>query len=140
MTIEQLHFENGQAFNFTEGDPMAWAVSMIIANLDKVRILAEGEYDLTPASWTRNTHRHNLIVRPDGDGIYRAIPLDMRGGFVDFSTTPTGFIPGGKMQLLPQDASVMFVANPSREGRSVEIHDIIFHLPGPSPRRVFSRG
>jgi len=139
MTIERLRFENGQDFNFTEQDPIAWAVGIICANLDRVQALPEGEYDLTPASWTRNTHRHNLIVRPDGDAIYRLISLDRRAGIVDFSTNSTGFIPGGKIQLLPQDTSMLFVASPSREGGGIQVHDIIFHLPGPSPRRALSR-
>jgi hypothetical protein len=139
MTIERLHFEEPQQFRLDGQDPIAWAVGVIAANFDSIQELPEGEYDLTPSSWKRNASKHNLIVRPDGDGIYRMIPLYKDTGVLDTSKNPGQFVPGGKTQLLPQDVGLMFISSPSRERSSIQVHEVIFHIPGPSPRRRFSR-
>ncbi len=138
MTIERLHFEGGIPFEFTKRDPQKWAIETIIRNMERVVPLPEGEYDLTPASWTRNTHRHNLLVKEDGTAIYRALPKDSNVGYFNNSSGKREFVPGGKTQLIPQDAATVLVSGPSEDGKSIRVHEIIFHLPGPSPRRVFS--
>ena len=136
MTIERLHFEGGIPFEFTQRDPQAWAIDTIIRNIKRAEVLPEGEYDLTPASWTKNTHKHNLLVYADGTATYRAIPKDREVGFLEPGTRE--FIPGGRIQLMPEDVGMVMVSGPSKDLKGIAVHEIIFHLPGPSPRRVFS--
>ena len=70
MTIERIHIEGGYSI-MEEKDSLDIARSAIEKNLDNLRSLPEGEYDLTPKEWKRPTLQHNLIVFQDGTGIYR---------------------------------------------------------------------
>ena len=136
MTIERLHFENGIPLDFSVGDPQRCAIDTIIRNVERAEVLPEGEYDLAPASWTKNTHRHNLLVYAGGTATYRAIPKDREVGFLEPGTRE--FIPGGRMQLMPEDVGMVMVSGPSKDLKGIAVHEIIFHLSGPSPRRVSS--
>jgi hypothetical protein len=140
MTIEMLQFKEPVVQDITEGDPFRWAIGAIVANFDHVVILPEGNYDLTPTSWTHNAGRHELTVFENGNALYRMIPLRQDTAVFDSARRDRGFVSGGRTQLIPEDAEVTLLASPAREGGTkVEIHNIIFYIPGPSPRKPLSR-
>ena len=140
MTIEMLEFKEPVVQDIAGGDPLEWAIGIIAANLDHVVALPEGNYDLTPSSWTHNAGRHELTVFEKGNALYRMIPLYRDTTSFDSTRRDIGFVQGGRTQLIPEDAGITVIASPSREGGTkVQVHNIIFHLPGPSPRKPFSR-
>lgn len=138
MTIEMLEFEEPVVQDIAAQDPLEWAIKVIVANLNHVVTLSEG----TPHSWSHNAGRHELTVLENGNALYRMIPLykDTASLDLDSARRDRGFVHGGRTQLIPQDAGVTIIASPAREGGTkVEVHNIIFHLPGPSPRKPLSR-
>lgn len=132
VTIERLHFKDGIPLPLqpnVDGE----IKRIIVENLDKAKTLPEGEYDLTPSWWRKHLHRHNLVVFEDGTGIYRAIPREKEVGTVDVSTGE--FRKGSRMVKIPEDQAVVIVGGPLEDRKTLGIYEIIFHSPGPSPKK-----
>lgn len=129
MTIERLSFPEGVKI---ESDVHAQLLRLVREHADEVAQLAEGDYDLTPTWWTKHLHNHHLTVMADGTGIYRAIPRESDVGTGDPRTG--SFQRGGRLIRIPQDQAIAMIGGPLKDLRNLGIYEIVFHLPGPSPR------
>lgn len=132
MTIERIHIENGYPIDQTNSHDIAKRA--IVANINSLRSLPEGEYDLTPNSSEYHSFEHNLVVFGDGRGMYRGIPSDQNIGTIEYSPDgKTNSRLGGRIIRIPEDTCIALISSPTKD-KKLGIYEIIFYLPGPSPK------
>src|SRR5438105_3418875 len=136
MTIENISFKEGIPFEGSVDDQLP---RLLKENRGRRRVLAEGEYDLTPEVWTRhnsNVSTYNLIVRADGTGQYRMIP---KYKDVETRTLVGGNLSapraGGRIMEIPQDAPMTAIVGPKRGDPTFRIYELVMYTPGPSPKK-----
>jgi len=135
MTIERLHSEDGYPVDSSK--PLLGQIKRIlISNQTKIEALPEGDYNLTPKWWTKHLMNHELTVLENGNGIYRMIPRNNRVGTADLDKQGLNkFEAGGKTIQLPQDDEVAVVGGPLKDGKTLGAYEIMFYIPGPSPKK-----
>ena len=130
MTIERISFPEGLPL-IRGADPKNAIAQAIARDQAEIRSLPTGEYDLTPAAYTENTHRHTLLVQPDGTGIYRMLPLGLNVGHVDLITGRE--FPGEKIIHIPRDEASVIMAG--FKETTPALFEVILYMPGRSPIR-----
>ena len=144
MAIERLSFPlylaqpEGALFMLPQQED---AATMFIArHYLSTRVLAAGEYDLTPQSWIRNLYNHQLLVLPNGSAVYRTIPKTPNSASLRLdSRTGTERIDnknGGRIIRIPEDSGIIIVGGklqPDANSASARMYEIVYHTPGPSP-------
>ena len=129
MAIERLSFKDGVHLPL-EGHANKELIKIAEENSDKIEILSEGEYDLTPSWWRKHLYTHNLIVLEDGTGVYRAIPREKGVGTREVSMGKIGkFQKGGRVVKIPEDQPVVVVGGPLKDRERMGVYEIIFYSP-----------
>lgn len=134
MTIERLSFPEGLPIkdraDFVPAD-------IVASNFDRLVTLPIGEYDITPKIWRRHVYRYNVLVKPDGSATLRMIPRfsDAQSQVV-CSEGKSPFQGGGRLINIPDDETIYAIAGPKRDDPQIYLFELLFHLPGPSPKDV----
>lgn len=118
MTIERLHFPEGQPFA-PFGSIEEEGARLFKDNPDKIKILPEGIFDLTPKTWIGSFTEYGLMVLGNGSGIYKEISKRPNNKYIVH---------------LPQDKSIEVVFAPLKEEKIIGIFDVIRYVPGVSPK------
>lgn len=127
MTIKRIHFEGGIIFK-----PGKERIQNLqLRNISIARDVPKGEYDLTPARWSKYLMTHRLKVEADGSGIYGMINRDRN---IKSLTEITCLRPKEMIVNLVEKPAVI-CGDPTHGGRRIRVHDIIFYEKGLSPER-----
>ena len=112
--IALLSFEQGTPMHVE--DPVAQARSLLLGNKNKVRMLSEGNHDITPHAFDFRKFDYTLEVRSDGTGT-----LSMSARYPDVISIDASEgkihrpIPGDQTCRLPDDQSVFILAGPNMQ-------------------------
>lgn len=99
--------------------------------------LPEGNYNITPPWWRKNTHTHHLTVFKDGTGLYRLFPRDGGSGLISFARGEISVKRGGTFNRIPQEAAFAVVNGPNPKTGRIEVLRLVAHFEGPSPKKRY---
>lgn len=134
MVIERLTYKNGAVVENLE-DSAGAIQQLLIRDEDAIKILSEGEYDITPTLWTRHLSTYRLLVHANGTGTLRMLPRFNDVVVTELSSQGISQKAGGKVQNLPQDAQTATIAGPKFDDPRIRIYEIIRFTPGSNPRQ-----
>jgi hypothetical protein len=133
MTIGRIEFEGGYSVDL-EQNINASLGRLIKDNYDKVEILPQGTFDLTPEVSGSNSYRQLLHVFPSGKGIMEFVPLSLDASIPVFSEDGVSVDRGNKIVRIPQDFGSLVVIAESETGEK-QIREVVIYTPGPSPKQ-----
>jgi hypothetical protein len=136
MTIERFHSEEGFSLD-PNRSPEDQIMQTVAANITSLQTLPEGDYNLTPAWWTKHLMIHNLTVLENGNGIYKMLPRDNDVGTIEIDPRKimNQHKPGGRIVHLPQDQEMIVIGGPLKDRKTLGVYEVIFHVPGRSPKK-----
>lgn len=116
MSIHRISLEQG--IDLPQPEIFDQRIGELILNppVESV-LLAPGEYDLNPLQAKRLAYSHQLIVHPDGRGLYRAIPRDSSKLLNMTTASGSRNQRGGLVANLPEDRAIAVVAGLDTAGR-----------------------
>ncbi|OGH04557.1 MAG: hypothetical protein A2W22_04805 [Candidatus Levybacteria bacterium RBG_16_35_11] len=132
MTIGKVEFEGGYPID-PRADVEEFVKDLLIQNVNRITILPEGEYDLTPRRWKHNNYKHSITVFDNGKGVLRMIPIHKDSGTIELTPEGGQFKTGGRNFRLPEDFPYAVVAGGIGGGK-VGIHEIVVYIPDLSPK------
>ncbi len=92
--------------------------------------LGQGQYDVTPRLWTDNTHRHELTVFDNGEGMYRMYPRRGSAGVISGSEGGiASFHAGGAQQPVNAEQPLTIIAGGHPVSRDLRVFGLIAYLP-----------
>lgn len=130
MVVERISFRGGLPLVRDE-DPNRTIVGAVERGVGSLSSMHAGEYDITPPEMTYNKYNYNLIVKPDGTGVCRMIPVFPNSGTMNVDGSDPRL--GGRQVPIVQGFPSMIIAGPSKSGAPL-IYECLFYSPGRSPR------
>lgn len=109
-----LIFNDGLKLESGE-DPRLTVLKAVTAGEGNPKELTQGEYDITPEHWRRETrvnYNYNLIVNEDGTSVLRLIPKYTDAATIELRDNVSIARRGGKIINLPQDVTIVPIAGP----------------------------
>lgn len=82
-------------------------------------VLTTGTYDVTPKIWTRHTHKHEVTVLDNGEGLYRMYPREDNVSITEYlGGEGLGTRSGGRVNPINADTPVAAVlgGHPFKKG------------------------
>lgn len=134
MTIRRLSYENGTIFD-TRKRAENVANSLLKRDSDAIRVLPEGEYDITPQLWDGKKFRYNLLVSKRGEGALRMVPGDVNASTTLIYDNKIAVKPGGRVINLPGEQQLAIIAGSTKDDSRLRIFEILEYKPGRSPER-----
>lgn len=120
-----------------DGEPLPGDASQLHAVMAQILIthsadletLRSGAYDITPRIWTRNTHRHELTVFDNGEGIYRILPITENVGYhVASNAGINPYAEGGRTQPLNATQPLHIIGGGHPRKSELQIFGLILYV------------
>lgn len=129
MSIARLSFPEGAPLPTNPNTLHVEVAKLVVANSGDLELLPQGDYDITPEIWTRNTHNHLLTVLDNGEGRYRMAPRESTFGYQMAESEGLGhFQEGGRQQHIDSNNPIVILGGGHPTKPDLQLFGIVVYL------------
>jgi len=129
MSIAELKFPDGEPLPTDPSDIRGVIGRLLVAHVDELDPLEPGQYNVTPAIWTKNLLDHELVVLDDGTGIYRTYPRHRDSGYYAVTQGSSRLRRGGQQQPINLENPFALIAGGHPRKHDLQIFGLIAYIP-----------
>jgi hypothetical protein len=127
MAIERLSFDDGRPLT-SKFSAEVEVADILSKNKDKIEVLPEGEYNLTPASWNDSPIEHDIKVLENGNAIYKQTSRSFDTNIIALDSQGLDYKPGLDIRYMTKNGTGIFIYGPLKYRKSNGVFEILHHV------------
>lgn len=133
MTINLLRIEGGYTFEMDKKGLQSQLSTIAKKKIDDFEALPEGFYDLTPDDPIFYGQKHELIVFPNGEGVYRHMGGESKSVGEAIKNERTDRLGTSGTINLPQQEFAISVYSKIPDTNDIKLYNLVLFSDGPNP-------